>query len=129
MGKGVNQGVGLAQGLGKGIKSAIGNLFGGGPKRCDPARPHTPHPSDCYIFYHCVDRLNGIEQVEKTCNPPTMFNPDTMICDWPESVMKVRPECAFLDTAAQVPQRSTGLKSPSKLTPNKPGAIYFKGGL
>ena len=45
--------------------------------RCDPSRPNSPHPTDCYIFYQCVDRLNGIEQVEKTCNPPNMYSPDT----------------------------------------------------
>jgi hypothetical protein len=78
------------------------------------------------MFYHCVDRLNGIEQVEKTCNPPTMFNPDTMVCDWPESVMRIRPECAIADTSSQA---RSGLKSPSKLAPNKNAAVYFKGGL
>ena len=64
------------------------------PERCDPARPHVAHPTDCYIFYHCVDRLNGVEMVKKTCNPPTMFNPVTMVCDWADSVMKIRPECS-----------------------------------
>lgn len=133
MNQGINQGVGLAQDIGKGIKSAFGNLFGKGPKRCDPARPHSAHPTNCYSFYHCVDRLTGIEQVEKTCNPPTMFNPDTMVCDWPESVMRLRPECAFAD-AASPPARSpaaapsSGLKAPSKLTPNKNAPLYFKGG-
>jgi hypothetical protein len=132
MNQGINQGVGLAQDIGKGIKSAFGNLFGKGPKRCDPARPHSAHPTDCYKFYHCVDRLTSIEQVEKTCNPPTMFNPDTMVCDWPESVMRLRPECAFADAAS--PARSpaaapsSGLKAPSKLTPNKNAPLYFKGG-
>lgn len=63
------------------------------PGQCDPARPHSPHPTNCYMFYHCVQRLGYVEKVEKTCNPPTMFNPDTMICDWPESVRKIRPEC------------------------------------
>ena len=62
-----------------------------GPGRCDPARPHSPHPTNCYLFYHCVDGVKGIVYLEKTCHPPTMFNPDTMICDWPESVMRIRP--------------------------------------
>lgn len=69
------------------------------PKRCDPARPHVQHPTSCHLFYHCVDRSNGAEMVEKTCNPPTMFHPVTMVCEWPESVIKVRPECGSSPTA------------------------------
>ena len=70
------------------------------PDRCDPARPHLPHPTDCYLFYHCVERTDSVEMVEKTCNPPTMFNPVTMICDWPESVIKISPHCATTTTRA-----------------------------
>ena len=79
------------------------------PERCDPARPHLPHPTDCYLFYHCVDRVGGVEMVEKTCNPPTMFHPVTMICDWPESVIKVSPHCGA--TTARAPTTT-----PAKVT-------------
>lgn len=61
------------------------------PDRCDPARPHSPHPTNCYLFYHCVNGIKGVVYLEKACQPQTMFNPNTMICDWPESVMSIRP--------------------------------------
>lgn len=87
------------------------------PGQCDPTRPHSPHPTNCYMFYHCVQRLNYVEKVEKTCNPPTMFNPDNMICDWPESVRKIRPECGVSISGTQSPivspinSSSAGLKT------------------
>ena len=83
--------------------------------RCDPARPNSPHPEDCYKFYQCVDRLHGTEQVEKMCNPPTMYHPITMVCDWPAAVFKVRPECQ-----AEPSTTSTSLPS---TTASKPSAI------
>ena len=77
-------------------------------ERCDPVRPLSPHPEDCYKFFHCVDRLHGTEQVEKTCNPPTMYHPITMVCDWPSAVYKVRPECqADPSTTATSPATSS----------------------
>lgn len=72
-------------------------------ERCDPARPNSPHPTSCHLFYQCVDRLHGVEQVEKTCNPPTMYNPETMVCDWPEAVVRIRPECGAVPTAPPAP--------------------------
>lgn len=95
--------------------------------RCDPARPHIQHPTSCYLFYHCVDRLNGIELVEKTCNPPTMFNPITMICDWPDAVMKIRPDCGHSPTTTSIKPTITTMKpmstttSPTTTTSKKPG--------
>ena len=91
-------------------------------ERCDPARPHTPHPTDCYKFYHCVDRLNGVEQVEKFCNPPTMFHPVTMICDWPASVALVRPECGGAPPAVAAPVLSVHVRE----TPQTPSAAAAK---
>ena len=29
----------------------------------------------------------------KECGPGTLFNPETMICDWEASVLKVRKDC------------------------------------
>lgn len=69
-------------------------------KRCDPARPNSPHPTSCHLFFQCVDRLEGVEQVEKTCQPPTMYNPETMVCDWPETVLRIRPECGSVGTSS-----------------------------
>ena len=85
------------------------------PGQCDPARPHSPHPTNCYLFYHCVNRPNGVEQVEKTCNPPTMFNPNTMICDWPKSVIQIRPECGLSNIATQAPVLPTTISSSAAL--------------
>lgn len=76
--------------------------------RCDPARPNSPHPTSCHLFYQCLDRLGGVEQVEKTCQPPTMYNPDTMVCDWPEAVMRLRPECGFTASTTTKRPDTTG---------------------
>lgn len=76
--------------------------------RCDPARPNSPHPTSCHLFYQCVERRGGVEQVEKTCQPPTMYNPDTMVCDWPEAVMRLRPECGFTATTTTKKPDTTG---------------------
>lgn len=84
--------------------------------RCDPARPNSPHPTDCYIFYQCVNRGNRVEQVEKTCNPPTMYNPNTMVCDWPETVVKLRPECQWSDGTTRSGSKTRKLTTPIPVT-------------
>lgn len=76
--------------------------------RCDPARPNSPHPTSCHLFYQCVDRIGGVEQVEKTCQPPTMYNPDTMVCDWPEAVIRIRPDCGFITPTTTKKPATTG---------------------
>ncbi|CAB3239227.1 unnamed protein product [Arctia plantaginis] len=60
------------------------------PNACENSvRPNEPHPTDCTKFYECApDKV-----VLKDCGPGTMYNPVTMVCDWPASVAKVRPEC------------------------------------
>ena len=62
---------------------------------CDPSIPHVQHDASCKIFYHCTRGLYGqnYQLVEKQCGPGTMYNPSTMICDWPQSVYLVRPDC------------------------------------
>lgn len=61
---------------------------------CDPAVPHIEHPYSCYKFLHCVPDLEGkYYYVEKTCNPPTMYHPISMVCEWPESVFLVKSKC------------------------------------
>ncbi|XP_075969965.1 hemolectin isoform X2 [Anticarsia gemmatalis] len=60
------------------------------PTPCENSvRPNEPHPSDCTKFYECAP--SGV--VLKDCGPGTMYNPVTMVCDWPASVALVRPEC------------------------------------
>merc|ERR1711936_891093 len=45
-------------------------------------------PDDCHTFYHC-DELSPQKQ---SCGD-LMFNNIRMTCDWPRSVMQIRPEC------------------------------------
>jgi len=90
-------------------------------ERCDPARPNSPHPDDCYKFFQCVDRLHGTEHVVKTCNPPTMYHPITMVCDWPAAVFKVRPSCQAGPAGPVGPAVTTA--PPALATTSKPVAI------
>jgi len=61
---------------------------------CDPSVPHIEHPNSCYKFLHCQPAPNGSwVYVVKTCYPDTMFNPQSMICDWPASVAAIKPNC------------------------------------
>lgn len=61
---------------------------------CDPSVPHVEHPNSCYKFLHCQPAVNGsYVYAVKTCYPDTMFNPKSMICDWPDSVKKIKPSC------------------------------------
>ena len=63
---------------------------------CDTARPHIEHETDCSKFYHCVPGAYGghPRRVLKECGPGTLFNPQTMTCDWPNVVTAIKPECA-----------------------------------
>ncbi|RVE53530.1 hypothetical protein evm_001900, partial [Chilo suppressalis] len=67
------------------------------PFQClNSTRPSYPHPKDCAKFYECTpDMLNPekIHTVEKSCAAGTMYNPNSMVCDWPAAVLAIRPEC------------------------------------
>ncbi|KAG8238941.1 hypothetical protein J437_LFUL000780, partial [Ladona fulva] len=78
------------------------------PAACDPAKPNRPHETDCYIFYQCADTLHGVEMVKKTCGPNMMYNPETQICDWPENVMRIRPDCSGIPPLPPVPSCEEG---------------------
>lgn len=41
-----------------------------------------PDPKNCSLFYHCE---HGVAY-PKRCSPPLMFNPEKMVCDWPNNV-------------------------------------------
>lgn len=60
---------------------------------CNPAVPHVEFPGDCYKFLHCQPMDGSWKYVEKTCGPSMMFNPLAMICDWPASVLAMKPSC------------------------------------
>lgn len=58
--------------------------------------PHVEHPNSCYKFLHCQPAINGSYiYAVKTCYPDMMFNPTNMICDWPASVQKIKPQCGI----------------------------------
>ena len=61
---------------------------------CDPSVPHIEHPKSCYKFLHCMPSPNGSYiYAVKTCYPDMMFNPSSMVCDWPASVKAIKPAC------------------------------------
>lgn len=63
-------------------------------KMCDPSIPHIEHPYSCSKFLHCLPATNGSWiYAEKTCGDSMMFNPISMICDWPETVKAMKPKC------------------------------------
>lgn len=92
---------------------------------CDPKIPHIEHPNSCYKFLHCQPASNGsFMYAVKTCYPNMMFNPSTMICDWPDSVMTLKPRCKsdpgeidlwemetkFVTRITQPPQTQTSIR-------------------
>ncbi|KAM3961249.1 LOW QUALITY PROTEIN: hemolectin [Aphomia sociella] len=59
-------------------------------------RPSQPHPKNCSQFYECTPDLLNPDKPHttlKSCVAGTMYNPKTMVCDWPASVIELRPEC------------------------------------
>ena len=60
---------------------------------CDPLVPHVEDVEDCRRFYHCVPRDGYTELVQKHCEFGTIFNPKTLICDWPQVVYDLKPAC------------------------------------
>lgn len=65
-----------------------------GPMHCDVNNPNSLDAVDCHRFYHCKDTAEGPELVEKTCGPYMMYNHEKQVCDWPATVIALRPECA-----------------------------------
>ena len=46
---------------------------------------------NCHLFYRC-DMLYTATPLLQSCGE-MMFNPSTLVCDWPARVMQLRPEC------------------------------------
>lgn len=59
-------------------------------------KPNKEHPTDCHLFYECAPTDNGFELVEKSCGRDMMYNPRTMVCDWPAAVQLLKPNCTEL---------------------------------
>lgn len=75
------------------------------PFQCDdPMHPSHKHPTDCHKFYECTPSAtsNKPHAVLKTCGANMMYNPVAMVCDWPASVMQIRPECGELTSGNYV---------------------------
>jgi hypothetical protein len=64
-----------------------------GPTHCDVNNPNSRDTVDCHRFYHCQDTADGPELVEKTCGPYMLYNHEKQVCDWPATVIALRPEC------------------------------------
>lgn len=65
-------------------------------KICDPSVPNVEHPFSCTKFLQCVMAQNGsFVFAEKTCGDTMMFNPKSMVCDWPSSVKALKPKCGL----------------------------------
>lgn len=63
---------------------------------CDTSKPHQEHPDDCALFLHCAPGMGPKEHpdlVVKTCAPHMLYNPMSMNCDWPETVVAMKPQC------------------------------------
>lgn len=70
---------------------------------CNPAIPHVEKPGNCHQFYHCTMNVSGVWTfVEKTCGDTMMFNPPAMVCDFIDSVKRIKPECGQLPVTNEV---------------------------
>lgn len=66
---------------------------------CDPKIPNVEHPFSCTKFLQCVMTQNSsFVYTEKTCGDTTMFNPKSMVCDWPANVQAIKPKCSLSPT-------------------------------
>ncbi|KAI5641726.1 f5/8 type C domain-containing protein [Phthorimaea operculella] len=94
--------------------------------------PNHPHPTDCTKFYECTpDATNPTKKhaVLKSCGEGLMYNPNLMICDWPASVIAVRPECGSTtvpteatETTIQTTRPTTESVQTTQRCP--PGLVY-----
>nr|XP_053625822.1 hemocytin isoform X2 [Plodia interpunctella] len=58
--------------------------------------PSYPHPKNCAQFYECTPDLMHPDKPHtalKNCAEGTLYNPNSMVCDWPSTVFEIRPEC------------------------------------
>ena len=102
---------------------------------CDVSLINTIYPGDCQAFYHCVGAPGSPgKAVKKKCGPGTIFNPFSLICDWPSNVYKIRPECnpanLVESTTRLVDETTAGVRegkhiSMSTSNPNIAGGLLF----
>lgn len=86
---------------------------------CDPTVALVEHPESCLKYLQCQQMPNGsFIYVEKECGATMMFNPNTMVCDWPSSVKAVKPFCGLTPQVFEIfdmkalPSRATPMTTP-----------------
>ncbi|XP_039747124.1 hemocytin isoform X2 [Pararge aegeria] len=86
------------------------------PFQClDSTHPNYQHPTNCGQFYECTpDLLNPgkIHTVLKNCSDGLMYNPTAMVCDWPASVVAIRPECGDVTSSTSTTAKPTEMPVP-----------------
>lgn len=60
-----------------------------GEKECITKEGYMSHESDCRKYYWCY---HG-KPYEQTCAKGTMWDSNRNVCNWPDNVMVMRPEC------------------------------------
>jgi Chitin binding Peritrophin-A domain/Trypsin Inhibitor like cysteine rich domain len=61
---------------------------------CRPTDPYTDYPGDCNKFRQCMQMLDGsYKYTIKICGANMFYNPVSKVCDWPTSVIQLKPEC------------------------------------
>lgn len=56
------------------------------PREVDIENPVVAHETDCHVYY--------VYNYPMTCGEERVFNPATLVCDYPAAVADSRPECA-----------------------------------
>ncbi|XP_050345304.1 hemocytin [Nymphalis io] len=83
------------------------------PFQClNSSHPNHPHPTDCSKFYECTPDMTNpskLHSVLKSCGEGLLYNPQVMVCDWPASVIAVRPECGNLTTTTTMITTTSGI--------------------
>ncbi|CAH2073181.1 unnamed protein product, partial [Iphiclides podalirius] len=88
----------------------------------DSTHPNHPHPTDCRKFYECTPEPGNLpgqkHAVVKECDAGLLYNPVAMVCDWPASVIALRPECGTTTTTGF--QETTPLDITATQKPGEP---------
>ncbi|CAK9818181.1 SSPO [Anthophora quadrimaculata] len=85
-------------------------------EECSMENPYQPHPTDCHLFYQCSPGVHGNEFVEKSCGRNMLYNPQLQVCDWPNNVAIIKPECLNKPTTSAKNKWTTEQKTKSKTT-------------
>ena len=87
-----------------------------------PTAAYLPDPEDCRNFYHCSD-WTGLRK--KSCGGELYFNPQTEVCDWPNTVRSFRPECPEIGTLPPIEEHPKAFQSFPPVIADSPAALRF----